>query len=214
MNTTDHDDNDVRLLLPWAATGRLSRQDMERVRALVQRSASAKAELDWWQSVSRDMRMESPEVAQAMQGDMGFARFRERLAATPQPAAPRAKAAVQKWLSFNWLKANWMAPALAASLCVVVVQGLMIEGVFAPAPGDITILSGPAASDGAQLSVAFQPQASDVAVRAVLADIQGEIVGGPSALGLYRIRVKMDVAEARTRLEKAQAVVADVAVLK
>lgn len=210
----NHDDaTEVRLLLPWAATGRLSLAEMERVDALLKTSREAQAELEWWRIVSRDMRVESAAMQDAMSGDLGLAQFKARLPNTPQ-TVPKKAAFWRRWSLGQLLRPNWLAPALALSLCVVVVQGLVIEGTFGPDQNTMVPLGGASVADGANLSLSFQPQATETQIRAVLGLVQGEIVGGPSALGRYRVRVTGDVAQARARLNAENGVISEVEMLR
>ena len=88
---------------------------------------------------------------------------------------------------------------------VVAVQAGVIGVLLSMPPqgGEQVPLSGGAASAAADtvvFTVAFKPQASEAAIRALLAQAQAQIIGGPSALGLYRVAV------ARSRVAAAQAV--------
>jgi len=73
-----------------------------------------------------------------------------------------------------------------------------------PEPGYRT-LSGPATSAaGADLTVMFVPTASEASVRAALAEIDAQIVDGPSSQGSYALRLPRhapeEVARAAARL--------------
>ena len=207
-------DAELRALLPWMASGKLSGAQRDRVQAWLETSAEGRAELAWWQAVGRDLRAHTAQQLAAMDGDrggdLGLARFQQALAQLPErppKAAPPAKGR-QRWLA--WWRDHWQSPALAACLLVIVTQAVLWQQP-SHAPAALEALSGsqPAASQGVFL-VAFEPTASEADIRALMRTVQAEIVGGPSALGLYRIQVRGDVGAARQQLEQARGVVADV----
>jgi hypothetical protein len=50
-------------------------------------------------------------------------------------------------------------------------------------------LSGGTAAGGQLLQITFKPLATETQIRALLSSVQGEIVAGPGALGVYAVRV-------------------------
>ena len=87
------------------------------------------------------------------------------------------------------------APALALGVAAVVIAQAGVIGVLlvnspagqAPLSGTAGAVSMPA--DQVFLTVAFNPRASELAIRTVLASATAQIVSGPSALGLYTVAV-------------------------
>lgn len=100
------------------------------------------------------------------------------------------------------------SPALAFGVMAVVIGQAGVIGVMlADPPASQTPLS--AAPSGMEVSqgqvlltVAFRPQATELAIRKALADSSAQIVAGPGALGLYTLTVpgaNADIMEAQLR---------------
>ena len=87
------------------------------------------------------------------------------------------------------------SPALALGVAAVVIaQAGVIGALLVNAPASQAPLSGTASgvampADQVFLTVAFNPRASELAIRTVLASANAQIVSGPSALGLYTVAV-------------------------
>lgn len=93
------------------------------------------------------------------------------------------------------------SPALALGVAAVVIaQAGVIGALLVRAPASQTPLSGAAgniaiSADKVFLTVAFNPVASELALRNVLASANAQIVAGPSALGLYTVAVSSGKAD-------------------
>ena len=70
---------------------------------------------------------------------------------------------------------------------IIVVQGAVLMNLLSQ-PEPIVPLGGPAA-EGVVLQVRFHPDANEARIRALLQQVRGNIVGGPGALGVYRLRL-------------------------
>lgn len=110
----------------------------------------------------------------------------------------------------RWLNefAGVRSPALAFSVIAVVIgQASVIGMMLAEGPASQAPLSAASGnmsvSQGQRiLTVAFRPQATELAIRTALAYSGAQIVAGPSALGLYRVAVSganADIIEAQLR---------------
>ena len=85
---------------------------------------------------------------------------------------------------------SWWRPAMAAAMLVVVVQtGILIQ-TWQPEPG-IEPLAG-AGYAGVVLQIDFAPDASAEAITESLRGASATIIDGPSAVGIYRIRLDVD----------------------
>ena len=100
--------------------------------------------------------------------------------------------------------------AMAAGLVLAVLAGFMLRPLLVdpvpgisledsePVPGTYTTLSeipgesqtATAGKHGAELSIGFQPDTSITRIQAILQSIDGQIVGGPSALGILTVALK------------------------
>jgi len=83
----------------------------------------------------------------------------------------------------------WLPFALAASVAVVAIQTAVLVSVLIPQEPHIVPLGAHSVSDMAQLQVRFVPSASEAEIRAALNEIDGIIVDGPGALGIYHVRL-------------------------
>jgi hypothetical protein len=76
-----------------------------------------------------------------------------------------------------------------AVLLVVLVAPRFDSGVT-PGERPFTTLSGPpGATSGVRLTIMFQPSVTEEAMRQALLDIEGNVVSGPSALGVYIVQI-------------------------
>lgn len=93
------------------------------------------------------------------------------------------------------------SPALALGVAAVVItQAGVIGALLVNAPASQAPLSGTASgvampTDQVFLTIAFNPRASELAIRTVLASANAQIVSGPSALGLYTVAVPSATAD-------------------
>jgi anti-sigma factor RsiW len=209
MPNDRHDEASLKALLPWLAAGKLSGTERERVQAWLDASPEGRAELAWWEALGRDLRAHTADQVAAQDGDLGLARFQQALSQLPPRSASTApkEGWHRRWML--WWRTHWQSPALATCLLVIGVQAVLWQQA-SHSPAQLEALSGAHPTTSKVLMVAFEPTASEADIRALLQVLQAEIIGGPSALGLYRVRVSGDVNAARHQLEQAQGVVADV----
>ncbi|MCB1395457.1 MAG: hypothetical protein KDJ98_05650 [Rhodobacteraceae bacterium] len=107
---------------------------------------------------------------------------------------------------------TWMWQAAAAIAVVALLgQTLLMRTDTAEVRSAGFELAGAAVAPGA-LVVGFMPDASEQQIRDLLVGLNLEIVGGPSALGLYRLDAAPggDLAEAAAALRAASAIVESV----
>jgi hypothetical protein len=180
---------DVELLLPWHAAGTLSRRDAARVEQALANDNELAARYEM-------VREELGEVIR-LNETLGApsARAMEKLFAKID-AEPVRKPTV----SFNlgaWLTAfitsfqpRTLAYAMTAAALAIVLQAGILTGVFVKEGGSgFTTVSLPQTEEGAFVSVRFNPQASAADITKFLADNKATIVGGPTAGGLFKVRV-------------------------
>ena len=119
----------------------------------------------------------------------------------------------------NWLDAylGMRRPGLAFAMMALVIGQAAVIGTLwsGPAARQEALSGSPAdpktAPGSVVLSVAFNPLASEMVIRGVLAQARAQIVSGPSALGLYQIAVPHEIAnESMLRLQQAVGVVESV----
>jgi t-SNARE complex subunit (syntaxin) len=98
---------------------------------------------------------------------------------------------------------SWWRPALAAAAVVIVVQTVVLGTLLWPRESAITPLGGTAVSGTALLQVRFVPTATEAEIRAALAEVNGTIVDGPGALGVYSVRLAGIAATQAVEIENA-----------
>lgn len=177
-----NDANDaVRALLPWYVNGTLPDGDRARIERLLQQSPELRGEVYWLQR----LRLHIRETVPQQDGESGLARLRALIradqgeVAVPLPAcaSPRSRA---------WI--NWSLPmALAATFVLSVIVTVYLptrDGTLEPLSGQATTAS------TVIVQVTFKPSAPEGEIRQLVASVQGEIVAGPGALGVYSLRIK------------------------
>jgi anti-sigma factor RsiW len=159
---TEHPD----VLLPWYVNNTLSGDERHEVEAHLAGCERCRDELAWLRAVQGSARAAQGSGA----GELGLQRLLRNVRAQ-KPAR------------------RWWRPALAtAAVLVIVLQSAAILQLRHPNPAVLTPL-GAAAPAGAVLQVRFRDDAREGQVRALLNDLGATVIGGPGALGVYRIRV-------------------------
>jgi anti-sigma factor RsiW len=109
---------------------------------------------------------------------------------------PRARVAA--WWRAVWTPSVPVARvALAVQLAIILVLGALVLPPPARESSFTTLSGSPAASAGARLTVVFVPNATEDAIRQALLDVDGAIVSGPSAAGVYVVRLPGRTDDAR-----------------
>jgi hypothetical protein len=99
--------------------------------------------------------------------------------------SPRASTAARWW----WPATPGLARlALAAQLLLVLGLGVWIAALYANRAA-VTASGGD--SEQARIAIAFQPHITEERLRRTLRDIDGTIVDGPSAVGLYTVALEL-----------------------
>jgi anti-sigma factor RsiW len=201
MNTVKQSEpSEVELLLPWYAAGTLDAHESQQVEAALANDPELAARYEW---VRAELAQEThvSEAAGEPSGRDVKALF-TKIDALPAPR-PRTSidfgARIAEFLaslSPRTLAWSAMAAALAIVLQAGFLAGIMLKEKSA---GGYETASVPAnvSGEGAYVLLRFQPQASAADVANFLETNKLSIAGGPSAGGLYRVRV------APTKLAKA-----------
>jgi hypothetical protein len=205
-------------LLPFYVNGTLGEDDRLFVERWLHEHPSADVELRW----ARSLQQRLQEDVVAVSSEVGLGRALQRIRAEQPKAAP---AALVSPLSPLQRARDWLAslvpqpmrgPALAASLAVVALQGLVIgslmserdawDAVRSPKPS-VTVESGP------YLKVNFKADAREADIRLLLIGVQGSLAAGPGQLGDYYVRIPKARLAAATAALQASAVVEGVSVV-
>jgi anti-sigma-K factor RskA len=192
--------SEIELLLPWYAAGTLDARESQQVEAALANDPELAARYEW---VRAELAQET-HVSEAAGEPSGrdvkalFAKI-DALPAQKSRSSIDFGARIAEFLaalSPRTLAWSAMAAALAIVLQAGLLAGIMLKEKSA---GGYETASVPAnvSGEGSYVLLRFQPQASAADVANFLETNQLSIAGGPSAGGLYRVRV------APTKLAKA-----------
>jgi hypothetical protein len=173
------------------------------------REDAFKQEMAWVQRSQAQIAEDTPPF----DADRGWERMEQRLTARvvpatakkPLPTSPLAWVQAQVDALLNRAAAWWRKPAIGALASAMIVgqMGLLAAVVkqMSPERAEVTSaapLSGAKSVEGAVvLSVVFKDGASLLDVRQLIDGVQGQVVGGPGALGVWEVAVpKEKLAEA------------------
>lgn len=166
--------SDLHELLPFYVNGTLSAEERARVEEALTDDAELRVALEETRRLYTDMRSEpAPRSA-----DTNLARLMRAIDRTPQDAVSTTTDTRPEPRRTN---GPILKLALAASLVALLVQGF----VFWRGDIGVGLASG---NDKGTLTVAFQPDATESEIRALLTELDLQIVSGPSSLGLYRLK--------------------------
>ncbi len=163
-------------MLPWFVNHTLTPSQQQEVEAHLKRCRRCQEEVEWLRTVRKEIKTTAVQPP----GELGFKRLLSRVKHQKSTGQIRQKQ------RFGWRPVL----AIAASLIIVVQAGLLIHSWFGPAA--ITPLSKPP-EQGFVLQVTFSPAAREEQIREIVQSVGGTFVGGPGALGVYRIRLDVSI---------------------
>ncbi len=180
MITEPFDHEQAAALLPWLANGTLDGDERAQVERHVRHCLTCRAELAE-QSKIHLLMQRQPAVP--LSADASFARLRARLDGAPRRGSADGR------------RMTWALAAAAAIAAVGLMLAVSMRDAGSPVQraefGTLT----QAAGDDALVDVIFAGNVRETALRALLEEIGGEIVAGPSTgLGRYTLRVPAETA--------------------
>jgi anti-sigma factor RsiW len=192
---TDPQDEPGRIeaLLPWYANGTLSAEEAAEVEAALAADPLLRAHL----ARIDDERIAAIESAEAL--PLPSSRMADRLFAEIRKAAPSARPSLLSRLFSAFgeqiaaLSPSQLGLSAAAAALVLLVLGGALGGVVAKreltegyqtASGDTAVNP-----TGAYLLIAFQPAATAAEIEQIVGSVGGNIVDGPRAGGLFKLRI-------------------------
>jgi hypothetical protein len=184
-------DKDIAQLLSWYVNGTLTGAERDRVEVALRDDPRARNLLEWEKSLRRAVQND-PQFE--IEEDRGLAQVMQRIRSEAKPSVRKRAARaggsgrIAEWFS-GWLQ--W-SPALAVACGIMAVQfGVIIH--MATTRGEESEYSGTRSikprSHDAFVHVTFRPEITEVDLRALLRQVNAEIVAGPSQLGDYYLVV-------------------------
>lgn len=188
---TPERDAELDQLLPWYVNGTLGDDERARVEAYLAASAGAREEVELLRRLRDHVKASQPSQSP---GELGLKRLQREI------ASERKAAAAQGGSTPGW----WRPAAIAAAL-VIVIQGALLFQSW-PEGGNVDIAGGGKASGrSAVIEATFAPEATEAEIRAALQAIDGRLIDGPGALGVYRILLTGVAADDGDAIRKALA---------
>jgi hypothetical protein len=188
----DIEREEIEMLLPWYATGRLGRADRERVESYVARHPELLRQLE----LVRAERDETVAANEAL-GAPSAGAIDRLMAALPPSRGRRAPFAAGAAL-LQRLGDFFMAPtatgvrrAAVAVAALVAVQAATIGALLYDRGGAYQTAAGQETGDGIAALVVFADGATAPAITRLLAEFDASIVDGPKPGGVYKVRLRM-----------------------
>jgi hypothetical protein len=193
MNTAnERERSDIENLLPWHAAGTLTRRDMQRVDAalandpeLARRYELVREELAQTVNLNETLGAPSARAMQAL-----FAKIDAEPARRPAVSIDLGARIGEFFANLSPRTLAWsgIAAAIAILLQAGVIAGIMFKE---KSPGGYETASAPTsvAGEGSYALIQFKPQANAADITQFLETNKLSIADGPSAGGLYRVRV-------------------------
>ena len=186
-------DEEMELLLPWYATGKLSDSEKHQVEAWLEGNPQAQSHLE----IVREEMALTIEANESL-GVASAGALHRLMAAVEAEGDARPQADPQGTLMerlagfLGGFSPRVYATALAACLILLIAQAGIIGALLTSAPDatfqTATGSASATAESGIVALVAFQDAASASDIGALMNDNKAEIVGGPAEGGLYRVR--------------------------
>jgi hypothetical protein len=187
---------EIEMLLPWYATGRLGRADMERVETYLARNPDVARQLE----LVRDEQAQTVSANEALGWPSAGAldRLMAALPGTaPGGARQRAGAPLLRRIGalFTVPTARGVRWAAAGAAALIAVQAVTIAALLLRERGGTTYQTASGqqtAGEGVSALVVFTDEATAPAISRLLSEFRGKIVDGPRSGGVYKIRLRLD----------------------
>ncbi|MBW2241126.1 MAG: hypothetical protein JRH01_04005 [Deltaproteobacteria bacterium] len=181
---------EARELLPWYAADSLEPEEHAAVEAALAASDDLRAELAELQVMQTNV---SDTAGEAQWNPALITRTLARIDAhEAEQASAKGLSRFAEWLGEN-LFAGWSGVPTLAKAAVAVQFALLLAlgGSWMAQPSD----PGPYGTvgldpDAAQIKLGFQPGIDEATLRETIRSLDGRIVDGPSALGLYTVELQ------------------------
>jgi hypothetical protein len=205
-------------LLPFYVNGTLSAADRTWVEGYLNEHPTARAELQWYESLQTRLHEDVPAVSSEIGMERALRRIRAENPAAQRsrrPATPSPLERLRDWLS-SIVPQPVLRPAFAGAMAVVAVQTVLIATLVVERDdtSEIRALRASAVVEkGPYLKVNFKADARETDIRMLLVEVHGSLAGGPGQLGDYYIRVPEPQLPASSDKMAASAIVDSVSVV-
>jgi len=167
-------ENEAALLLPWLHNGTLDGREEELAREFEDSqegfgTAERKFD-DALQRIIKQQVVDSP-------GQFGWYRLQRDIAKLPVEKSNTEKLS------------KWFRPAMAAAIFVIIIQGGFIINTLQEPVTYIPL--GQQQAYPVVLQIEFQPDATESRIRRLLSKVDGRLIDGPGAAGIYRISLDL-----------------------
>lgn len=188
MSERDTMPDDVELLLPWYATGRLTAEEAARVEAWLEANPEARDQLALIREELDTTIAENEAAPTPRPGAVD--RLMEQVAAEPRRWTLRDAASLLARLG-AWLESltpQTRGGLVAAGLVLVIAQAAVIGLMAGREPATFeTAAGGAGAATETEVLVAFTPGATAAEINTLLADLDARIVDGPKPGGIFAL---------------------------
>lgn len=175
-------DEDVKTLLPWYVNGTLDEQEKLAVEAYLEHSQEGRDEVKWLQNLQATMQTESEVTAPT---ELGFRRLQKAIAAEEQVTQLQTPSKQDNW----WKPAFAVAATLIISLQIGIVSNTGKDPATELLSGNDTVMM----SEQVIIQVQFKADAQWQDINNLVNAIDGQIISGPSAIGLCKIAIDKTV---------------------
>lgn len=177
------EERELRELLPFYVNGTLEGDELAAVKAYLSGSSEARQECAVLEQLRHGIKGQQQVNSP---GELGLKRLQREMAKSENPVANDiSPVAANTNTPRSGNVFSWRTLAIAASLA------LAITGTFSVTnwPGDQNGMELASGKSDAVLQVTFRPLATEQGIRTLLLDTGTSITDGPSALGVYRLRL-------------------------
>lgn len=208
-NTSGNEREQVLLLLPWYATGRLEPDEAERVRRFIMQDAAMAAELsrirqEMDETISLNEALGAPKAK-------GLDRLMAAIGAEEGASRPATQRFAEKAEGFFSRLRDVLSPAqlsplalrtaAAFAVLIIAVQAVALGLLIARQPGEgagktYQTASGPGEhkADGPVILISFAATAAIGEINALLEKTKTVIISGPGPGGVFRVRLDQPAA--------------------
>ena len=183
---------DVLELLPWYVNGTLGKTEVARVEAHVRECPECARELEQCRTLAREVNKASADIWQPSATHLtDLMRQVESTNATVK--SPRGPGVWLKnalaWLDLTPGPARW-ALGLQSALVLTLAIVLLVQPAERPVYQTMSSEAPQPSSDLPMFKMVFADDITEKELRGLLQSVDGEIVAGPSAIGVYTVRIR------------------------